>query len=158
MDTNEGPRELFSVLWDLFPRLIHMIMHDINSEAMRKAQLNPTQSRILLILYRHEQMRMSDLCLKTNLQKSSMTSVVDTLCESGLLERVRDPHDRRSIMTVLTPEGIEVAKDLRREVIQRFTRRTDCLSKQEKEELAENLKGLEKLLGKMEGIHGQEHR
>lgn len=158
MHTNEEPRELFSVLWDLFPRLIHMVMHDINSEAMRKAHLNPTQSRILLILYRHEQMRMSDLCLKTNLQKSSMTSAVDTLCDLRLLERVRDPRDRRSIMTVLTPEGRAVAGNLRQEVIQRFTRRTDCLTTEEREELSDTLKGLERLLGKMEGIHGQEYR
>jgi DNA-binding MarR family transcriptional regulator len=46
--------------------------------------------------------------------KSGFTRVVDRMEEAGLVARVRPPHDRRSILVVLTDHGIEVMEHARR--------------------------------------------
>jgi len=51
--------------------------------------------------------RMTDLAEAVVVSKSGLTSVVDRMEADGLLERRRDPGDRRAIRVVLTPRGEE---------------------------------------------------
>lgn len=47
---------------------------------------------------------------------STMTSILDRLEEAGLVERVPNPEDRRSVHVGLTPEGAALARRLRRRI------------------------------------------
>ena len=46
--------------------------------------------------------------------KSGFTRVIDRMEEAGLVERVRPPNDRRSILVVLTDKGLEKLQSARR--------------------------------------------
>jgi DNA-binding MarR family transcriptional regulator len=47
---------------------------------------------------------------------SSLTSVLDDLCNRGLVSRVRPEHDRRSYALRLTPRGLKAMEELKEKV------------------------------------------
>ncbi len=47
------------------------------------------------------------------LESPSVTNLVDRMCESGLVERLKDPHDRRRALVKLTNKGRKVHDDVR---------------------------------------------
>jgi DNA-binding MarR family transcriptional regulator len=57
---------------------------------------------------------MNELAERILYSKSGFTRVVDRMEEAGLVRRVRPPHDRRSILVVLTDEGVETKERARR--------------------------------------------
>jgi len=57
--------------------------------------------------------RMNELAEQILYSKSGFTRVVDRMEEAGLVRRVHPADDRRSILVVLTDEGIEKMKDAR---------------------------------------------
>lgn len=77
-----------------------------------------TQSRVLRMLARRgEPVRMGDLAARFEVAPRSATSMVDALEAAGLVERLADPTDRRSVLVGLTTEGfalLERMSNLRR--------------------------------------------
>ena len=52
------------------------------------------------------------LTAKLDLESSSMTGLLDRLEKKGLVERRRDPADRRGILIFLTPTGIQARQTI----------------------------------------------
>lgn len=50
-----------------------------------------------------------DLARSALITSGAMTARVDRLCRSGLVVRTKDPHDGRSVLVRLTPDGDAVA-------------------------------------------------
>jgi DNA-binding MarR family transcriptional regulator len=57
---------------------------------------------------------MNELAERILYSKSGFTRVVDRMEEAGLVRRVRPEHDRRSILVLLTEEGIKMMERARR--------------------------------------------
>jgi DNA-binding MarR family transcriptional regulator len=92
------------------------------------------QSRALRILSRHDEpLRIGDLAARFEVAPRSATSLIDTLETAGLVERLGDPTDRRSVLVGLTPEGHELMErvtGLRRASAQRLFGRLDLEQQQ----------------------------
>lgn len=58
--------------------------------------------------------RMSDIAARLDLTQSGCTALVDRAIQSALVERYRDPADRRVVWVALTPEGNQTLDKLRR--------------------------------------------
>ena len=71
----------------IFARLLKA--HDI--------EINPAQGRILFVLWKEDGLPMRELAKRTSLGKSTLTSMLDRLEESGYLVRERSSDDRRVI-------------------------------------------------------------
>ncbi|MCP4137553.1 MAG: MarR family transcriptional regulator [bacterium] len=69
--------------------------HNIN-------EINPAQGRILFVLRENETLSIRDLSKKTSLGKSTLTSMLDRLEESGYIKRLHSKEDRRKIMVERT--------------------------------------------------------
>lgn len=54
--------------------------------------------------------RMKDLAKNASLSTSGLTALVDRLERQGLVQRNRDPHDRRATRITLTDDGLERAR------------------------------------------------
>ena len=52
---------------------------------------------------------------------AGVTHMLNPLEENGLIERLKDPNDRRVVLIGVTPKGIEVAQELMIEVQQALT-------------------------------------
>ncbi len=58
--------------------------------------------------------RMSDIATRLGLTQSGCTALVDRAIQSELVERYRDPADRRVVWVALTPHGNQTLDELRR--------------------------------------------
>lgn len=65
-------------------------------------ELNTAQGRIMFVLWRNDGIPISSLAAKTGLGKSTLTSMLDRLEETGLLYRAPSPGDRRRILIYRT--------------------------------------------------------
>jgi len=61
-------------------------------------EINPAQGRIMFVLWRHDGITINELAKKTQLGKSTLTSMLDRLEKGGFLMRVPSREDRRKIL------------------------------------------------------------
>lgn len=61
-------------------------------------EINPAQGRIMFVLWRNDNISIMELAKRTSLGKSTLTSMLDRLEESGYIKRVPSKQDRRKIM------------------------------------------------------------
>jgi DNA-binding MarR family transcriptional regulator len=81
---------------------------DINQRlAANNIDLNAMQFGMIRALYHHPY-TLSELSKFFALDPSTLVPVVDMLEQKGLIERGRDPHDRRRVPLHLTNDGIEL--------------------------------------------------
>ena len=73
--------------------------------ALEEWEISPHQARALHTVCGHEEARLSEIAARLRIAPRSATEVVDTLETRGLVERRRDPADRRAVLVVPTAEG-----------------------------------------------------
>ncbi|HVV09810.1 MarR family winged helix-turn-helix transcriptional regulator [Amycolatopsis sp.] len=84
-------------------RMTHFVQR-VFGEVSREHALTPQQAQLLCQLVAGP-VGMKDLGHRLNLEKSSLTGLVDRVEKRGLVERVDDPGDRRACRIQLTGEG-----------------------------------------------------
>ncbi len=77
------------------------------------------------------QLALGDLALALDVSPRNITGLVDHLEADGLVERIRDPNDRRSIQARLTPAGLTKVRAVLRETVTIPARVVAGLSAQE---------------------------
>jgi DNA-binding MarR family transcriptional regulator len=75
------------------------------AEAMSPLGLDPRQFAVITVLAAHDGVAQQELAERLRIHPSSMVAVVDDCETAGLLERRRDPGDRRRYAIHLTPKG-----------------------------------------------------
>ncbi len=65
-------------------------------------EINPAQGRILFALWQKDGISIQELSKKTSLEKSTLTSMLDRLEDTGHLVRMPSKEDRRKIIVKLT--------------------------------------------------------
>lgn len=142
--------DTFLRMAQLFPRMIHGIIRNLDSPTGSDLGLNQTQVKVLMLLYHKDYSTMRELCEHVDVQKSSMTSIIDSLEEGSFVERVRREHDRRSYLVRLTASGRQAAADFRKEVRSRFDKQIARLSSEDREAFGQALETLTAMIEKME--------
>lgn len=85
--------------------------------AMQESGLTPSQYHVLNLLWDEGEMPLKDLAEASRCTRATMTGLIDVLERKGLVRRVPNPEDRRSLLASLTKEGLalqEQAPSLRR--------------------------------------------
>lgn len=123
------------------------IMHKECSRALSARQLTVPQASVIGLIGRARRpLPVTRLARLLTQESQSATSLVDHMCASGLVERVRDSRDRRVVLVKLTRKGHQMYDILRstgpafsdemfsvlsieerealRDLLQKFTRRT----------------------------------
>lgn len=75
-------------------------------------EINKTQERVLMMCHHYSGAQMGFLSREAGLEKGSLTTVIDSLESAGLVERVRDETDRRSITIRTTVVGKRIASSI----------------------------------------------
>jgi DNA-binding MarR family transcriptional regulator len=76
--------------------------------ALDVVQLSSPKFAVLSILVEAGMaLTLSELAAKSSCVRSNMTQLIDRLESDGLVRRIDDPHDRRSVRAELTPLGRE---------------------------------------------------
>ena len=69
--------------------------------------LKKNHQKILNLLYQKDNQTSTELGRKLDIEKGSLTSLIDQLVDWGLVTRAMDPYDRRKALISLSPEGRE---------------------------------------------------
>lgn len=120
-------------------------------------ELNRTQRRVLMHLYEDQEHTMSSLCKRTELQQGSMTSVIDSLEEYNYVQRTRKKTDRRKLFITLTPEGVQVAEQLKIAMNQYLETKLANLAKEDILKFASTLDDLLEINEKLNQTKGGTH-
>jgi DNA-binding MarR family transcriptional regulator len=108
--------ELIQKFICLRPRLVppeHVVQFRKKMEALKGSGYSSEDHgfvfRILILLSQsQEPLTMSKLGLELNVPMSTATRIVDWLVNSGLVERVNDPNDRRVVRVTISGNGREM--------------------------------------------------
>jgi DNA-binding MarR family transcriptional regulator len=131
---------------ELAPRLrwaVTRLARRLRQEA--GADLGPSQMAALATVERHGPLSPSELAEIERIKRPTATRIVRHLEEAGLVERVRDPQDRRSSILTVTPEGRALLKRVRE-------RKTAYLAKRLGAMDAEDRRTLERAAELLEGM------
>jgi DNA-binding MarR family transcriptional regulator len=92
----------------------YAIMHKECDRALSDRKLTVPQASVIGLLGRAGQpLPVTKLARLLTQESQSATSLVDRMCAGGLVERVRDPHDRRVVLVRLTSKGQQMYAILR---------------------------------------------
>lgn len=83
-------------------RVFEKMLKDSGIEAF-----NGAQGRILYVLWEHDKLSITDVGRLTSLAKTTLTSMLDRMEESGLVSRVPDKKNRRQIFISITEKAKE---------------------------------------------------
>jgi DNA-binding MarR family transcriptional regulator len=86
-------------------------LRSLQRQAIREADLTSAQYSVLSLLWDKDGRQLVELASGCCCSPSTITGIVDTLEEKGLVKREGNPEDRRSFLVTLTEQGRKL-KDL----------------------------------------------
>src|SRR5215469_14920242 len=108
-------------------------------------ELSDTQLTALAALEKHSEMTPGELAEHEKVQPPSITRVIASLEERGLIERMPHPSDRRQVVLTVTDQGRDVVRQVRQLREAWLARRLRDLTSAERAVLREAVQILEKL-------------
>ena len=105
---------------------IHQLSQRIFAQLLKKYKiqnLNPAQGRIMFVLWQKDKIPIHELVRQTQLTKSTLTSMLDHLEDTGFLKRIPSEEDRREILIELTEKSNHLQRnyvDVSQEMIDLF--------------------------------------
>lgn len=141
-DQNTVPDELLRkcerILWRTLPSVMHANRRIAQEEFDDDLQLTPAQFHMLRNIHRGAK-SVSDLAACEKVTLPAISRHVDDLANLGLVERTRDPEDRRSLILALTEKGQEIWNRMVERNHQAFSEKMKLLSPQEIETIITGL-------------------
>jgi DNA-binding MarR family transcriptional regulator len=91
----------------------HEVFQTLN-DRLSPYGITPGQYGVLNCLWENSQASPKELAQELALENSTISGVLDRMQKKGLIDRMLDPNDRRSIQVVLTPAGAALETDVLR--------------------------------------------
>ena len=101
--------------------------------------INVTQERVLMTIFKVSYINMKELSALVGLEKSSLTRVIDSLIEKGLVTRSHVVEDRRRLNCTLTETGLIRASELEQHMMKLIEDQLMNLPQTQKDELINSL-------------------
>ena len=105
--------------------------------------------KALMVIYMEESPHMTKVCHHMNMEKGSLTPVVDSLIELELVRRRRDPHDRRKVILGLTQKGGGLVESHLERVHRHVQKKLERLPKRDVERFKRALQDLHEITQKL---------
>lgn len=110
---------------------------------------NKSQSMAIMIIGKAGNITPTTLSKFINMEKGSLTTLVDSLVDKKLVVRSGSPGDRRKVLLSLTPEGIEYMKAVEEQSQKGLASMVANLDENEIDQMHDSLKGLVEVLRKI---------
>lgn len=143
---NEIIKEIIDFVSKTFPKIHASLYLESLKEYAANINVNRTQLRALVFINNNGEITMTDLCEKLNIEKGSLTTMVDDLTKKGYLTRTRDSRDRRKYILNLTTSGEEIAKNFLEALGTRLESRFLELNEEDRNKFMDSIKNLEEIL------------
>ena len=133
-----------------FPALYSSFYLDYLKQYSSAYDVNKTQLRALVFVSNNGPISMTDFCAKLNIEKGSLTSMVDDLTDKGYVVREKDTADRRKYLITITESGSNVAADFMGKLSNSLEEKLFKLSEEEQDKYMEAIGTLQAILNKEE--------
>lgn len=133
-----------------FPKIYSTLYLDYLKRYSSAYDVNKTQLRALIFIKKNGAISMTDLCAKLNIEKGSLTSMVDDLTKKGYVFRENDLKDRRKYLITITEKGIKLAADFMEKLSGQLEEKFYRLSSEDQNRYIEDINTLEYILNKEE--------
>ncbi len=112
--------------------------------------INKTQLRALMFIKNNGSITMTDLCSMLNIEKGSLTSMVDDLSKKGFVVREKDLLDKRKFVINITNKGDIVASEFMEKLSEGLEEKFLRLSEEDRYKYIESINNLRDILSKDE--------
>lgn len=133
-----------------YPKIYSNLYLEYLKQYSATYNVNKTQLRALMFIRNYGAISMTDLCAKLNIEKGSLTSMVDDLTQKGYVVRERDLTDRRKYLITITEKGIKLASDFMEKLNVRLEEKLFRLSEDDQQKYMEAINTLQYILNKEE--------
>ena len=142
--------DTISFLSNTFPKIYSSLYLNYLKQYSSLYNVNKTQLRALVFMRNYGEISMTELCSKLNIEKGSLTSMIDDLSDKGYVYREKNLKDRRKYMIVITEEGKEIAADFIEKLSNDLEEKFFKLNNEDREKYLEAIETLETLVNKSE--------
>lgn len=133
-----------------FMSLFHKLFRPtFKKETDDKYRCNKNQIRAIMIIGKYEKISPSVLCRYMDMEKGSITTLIDSIEKMGLVTRKNDPNDKRKIWIQLTKEGEKSFVEHEKKFISQIEELFSTLPKDEVYKFSYNLSTIVKILNKV---------
>ena len=143
-------RDTISFLSNTFPKIYSSLYLNYLKQYSGLYDVNKTQLRALVFMKNYGEISMTELCAKLNIEKGSLTSMIDDLSKKGYVYREKNLKDRRKYMIVITEEGKKIAADFTEKLSNDLEAKFFKLDTDEREKYLEAIETLATLVNKSE--------
>ena len=142
--------DTISFLSNTFPKIYSSLYLNYLKQYSGLYDVNKTQLRALVFMKNYGEISMTELCAKLNIEKGSLTSMIDDLSKKGYVYREKNLKDRRKYMIVITEEGKKIAADCTEKLSNDLEAKFFKLDTDEREKYLEAIETLATLVNKSE--------
>ena len=142
--------DTISFLSNTFPKIYSSLYLNYLKQYSGLYDVNKTQLRALVFMRNYGEISMTELCAKLNIEKGSLTSMIDDLSKKWYVYREKNLKDRRKYMIVITEEGKQIAADFTEKLSNDLEEKFFKLNNEDREKYLEAIETLETLLNKSE--------
>ena len=142
--------DTISFLSNTFPKIYSSLYLNYLKQYSGLYDVNKTQLRALVFMRNYGEISMTELCAKLNIEKGSLTSMIDDLSKKGYVYREKNLKDRRKYMIVITEEGKQIAADFTEKLSNDLEEKFFKLNTEDREKYLDAIETLETLLNKSE--------
>ena len=142
--------DTISFLSNTFPKIYSSLYLNYLKQYSGLYDVNKTQLRALVFMKNYGEISMTELCAKLNIEKGSLTSMIDDLSKKGYVYREKNLKDRRKYMIVITEEGKKIAADFTEKLSNDLEAKFFKLDTDEREKYLEAIETLATLVNQSE--------
>ena len=142
--------DTISFLSNTFPKIYSSLYLNYLKQYSGLYDVNKTQLRALVFMKNYGEISMTELCAKLNIEKGSLTSMINDLSKKGYVYREKNLKDRRKYMIVITEEGKKIAADFTEKLSNDLEAKFFKLDTDEREKYLEAIETLATLVNKSE--------
>jgi DNA-binding MarR family transcriptional regulator len=126
-------------LAEIFPRMMSALSQITHAEELIHENLTPSQIKVLNILGAAQGPKsMSEIAKELGITQASLTETAKKLVAQGYLNRTRKADDDRVVIVTLTPQGRDLAKEIKRKIHSYFNLVCDGLDPRDRKKLVES--------------------
>lgn len=138
--------QLFLEFIPLYHKKLSLIFRE---ETSTKFRCTKNQKRAILLIRKKEGVMISELGRLLDMRKGSLTPLIDSLVENGLVERQDDLCDRRKTLLYLTPAGKQYHQQIMSQARNTYQKLFAQLSPQEIEQCRAGLEQIVPIMRKL---------
>lgn len=141
--------ELHELLFCTLGLFHEKFLHRFRKESEQYPGIKKNHIKIIGFLYRNPFLTATEIAKMLNMEKGSLTTLIDLLEQYGLVNRYEDHQDRRKTLISLTDAGRAEMENVMSDTIQRLNKILDDVDPDELQDFVASLKHVVEFMKKI---------